>query len=189
MQSDSIKSGNGAAGDVLANASKCATQLPGLAAARNTIGLAAESQGGPGKLQEAVQAYETALALLDRQNQQQPPAQSKGDAGFELTYLGAGPSTGESLAEHLTQGGGSNAAVQALAIRLNLARALSKLGSALMGLPISKDPAQGAEGAKTVHSASVDACRRAVAIYKDLEVQGLMQSDASAWLAYASERG
>jgi len=189
--SESIKSGNGAAGEVLANASKCAAQLPGLAAAHNAMGLAAESQGGPGKLREAVGAYETALALLDRQRQQRPsgrgdPQSVEGDAGIVPTYLGAGPAPGSLLIQSL---GGSEDDAQALAVRLNLARSLSKLGNALGPAAVGTTTGSLRGDGAAVGAAApwADACRRAVALYRELEAQGLMQSDASAWLAYASE--
>lgn len=156
-------------GEVFAAASKCCQQLPTLAAAHNALGLAAEARG---HVEQAVAAFETALALLpsaDDINGSPATATGGGSAGaldedvkVVTAYLGVGP--GSSAMGLQTAGAGPrDPLVLRAAVRLNLARALAKHGQ--------EEP---------------DSARRAVAVYRELQAEGWMQGDHMAWLAYAA---
>ncbi|KAG1666570.1 hypothetical protein FOA52_000537 [Chlamydomonas sp. UWO 241] len=149
-----VSMGTGGQGEVLASATKALHQLPTLPAAHNVLGLAAEARG---HTRDAAGAYETGLALLEECGG--AATESSGDMAADMVYLGVGP---------VGSGGGGmggdprSHASLSLALRLNLARALAKLGYE-----------------------SSDAAKRAVVMYEALEVEGALQGDAMAWLAYA----
>lgn len=154
---------------MFAAASKCCHQLPTLAAAHNAMGLAAE---GRGHIEQAVAAFETALALLpspddiDGSATAAAGAVSAGavdeDVKVVTAYLGVGP--GSSAMGLTTAGAGArDPAVLRAAVRLNLARGWAKQGQ--------EEP---------------DAARKAVSAYKELQAEGWMQGDHMAWLAYAA---
>ncbi len=111
-----------------------------------------------GGLEQAVAAYETALELLPA-----TPCDSSSSsmAAQGMHYMG--PSGSLSIA-----GSRSESDQIQLSLRLNLARALAKLSCA--------QPGEGGAAAAA----------RAVALFKALEREGAMQSDATAWMAYAA---
>ena len=181
----SVKSGEGGTGEIIACARKCVQQLPNLPAAHNALGLAAEAaaavQGSTtcdsGHLREAVEAYETALALMLPPSGASDPATGRGSGQAAGSwYLGVGPGSSNMALHDGGAGAGEGTGVQTLAVRLNLARTLAKLGQG----------GGGEEGTALLSAAGgLGACRRAVAMYQQLEREGAMQADAAAWLAYA----
>eukprot|EP00955_Chlamydomonas_euryale_P001252 14623-Chlamydomonas_euryale.AAC.1 len=158
------QAGSAAAGEVYAAATKSLHQMPTLPAAHNALGLAAEARGHP---REAAKCYETALQLLLQgggggssvgASTLPDAADSGADVAYALAYLGVG-----TAGARLAGGADATAAPLATAVRLNLARALSRLGAEVPGAA---------------------AC--AVAEYERLDAERAMGADAYAWLSYAA---
>ncbi|GAX80151.1 hypothetical protein CEUSTIGMA_g7589.t1 [Chlamydomonas eustigma] len=158
----SIKSGTGADGAVLSAAYQSALQLPTLPAAHNALGLALEARHpiSGGGMQQAVLEYDTALTLLTQTQAYHTGCKQH----YPDTHQGIGP-TSTALVGPASHS--QVPAASAIAVRVNLARALAKLGE---------------EGGGAAYQG---AASRAVSLFQQLAAEGAMQQDPAAWLAYA----